>query len=112
MQVGVSATESWSVLDFNGDVRLWQDCVGPVKYVARLGKKKLGHHAHMPYLLASLDHPNVRGEALRQYSLAPRKLHNRVSINFLDPSGLFYSGVMDMRSGGSGMSFRMQAAAL
>ena len=112
LQEGVSAAESWSALNFNGDVRLWQDCLGLVKYVAHLGKKKLGHYAQIPYLLASLDLPNVRDEALCQYSSAPRELHNRVSINFLDPSGLFYSDVMDMRSDGSGMSFRLQAAVL
>ena len=86
--------------------------MGLVKYVAHLGKKKLGHYAQIPYSLASLDLPNVRDEALSQYSSAPRESHNRVSISFLDPAGLFYSDVMDMHSDGSGMSFRLQAAVL
>ena len=95
--------QSWTVGHYNGDLAMWQECVGACLFTVDLAVKSIAEYDQIPLLFARLDQPGIRDRCVAQFHEVPMALHNRVSLRVLAPGSSFIEAIMKMSPDGTGM---------
>lgn len=112
LDAGLADANDWLVARFGGDVDLWREGQGVVRFTVALAKEKIGHLDKVPYLLARLSEPGIRDRCLEQFQRAAPSEHHRVTRWFVDPDHAqsLRQDIENMSADGSNMSPALEMA--
>lgn len=98
---GLDEANSWTAATWGLGYEAWLELQGCVRAAFHLGSRKVAYLDKVPYLLARLGEPGVRGRCLEQWSACPPEAHHRVTREFLDPRGALRRWVDGMAADGT-----------
>ena len=96
--------ESWRADDWGGCKIFLDGIVAASRFCYRRGMFRIDHLNRIPYIFSRLDEPAFCVEAITQYDSAPKSMHNRISVEVCDPSGLR----ADVAQGATGAPLSLQ----
>jgi len=79
MSEGLEIANSWTAMDFNSDVSLWQNVVGTVRKSYLLGLEKSHFLNLVPWLFARIEEEGVKLEIETQWSSTAPENHHEVT---------------------------------
>ena len=98
----------WTLSSMRGNQVLLDSCQGCVRGIYYMGCRQLSYLNCVPYLLARLHEPGVRGLAVRQYLSCPRRHHHRETVRILAEDCIYAEDVAAIAPDGSGVSARLE----
>lgn len=104
LRVGLSEANAWVEATYGGGQLFLDQVQGCARKAFAIAVQKLDHLDKLPFLLARLGEPGVRGRVLYQYSEAPPERHHRLTNDFLAEGSSLRAAVDAMDSEGGGMS--------